>query len=146
MNPEVELPADFEQKLEACFDFIRSQFLEPGANKDPRRLISIAMQALTQFLTSLDAQLADLAESEIFIQAVALMSVVYHLSGYSPGEWFADLKIDMSRAYIAIVLLYRIGAVQEAAEAAAAAVAVPAPAPESVAPAADVTLDPNAVH
>ena len=55
-------------------------------------------------------------------------------AAYSPGEWFAELKTDMTRAYVAIALLLRIGDL-----------VAPAATPVAV-PSVDAASDPNAVH
>lgn len=105
---DVEAPENFDAEVETCLETIRAQFVDPTSKKGPSQMIGIAMSALTTLLTRLNKDAADLAEAGILLQAVALSSVIYHLSTYSPGEWMHEVKSDFERAYGAIGLLLKL--------------------------------------
>ena len=110
----VSLPEDLPQQVEACLEFLRGQFLDPTDKKEPGQMISVAMSAYTQLLSKLCPAAMDLAESGILLQSAALSTTIYFVNGVTPGEWVKESTEDFTRAYVAILMLLKLGDAQDA--------------------------------
>lgn len=109
----ITLPEDLPQQVEACLEFLRGQFLDPTDKKEPGQMISVAMSAYTQLLSKLCPAATDLAESGILLQSAALSATIYFVNGVTPGEWVKESTEDFTRAYVAILMLMKLGDAQD---------------------------------
>lgn len=110
---DLEFPADLDQLIEAALETLRAQLNDPIAPPPVGQMIGIAMSTLDQLLAKVSPGGHDLAEAGILLQAVALKTVIYYVSTFTPGDWFHETTTDIKRALAAIELLVVIAKAED---------------------------------
>lgn len=118
---DVNFPIDLDEQIEAALETLRAQLNDPINPPPTGRMIGIAMSTFDQLLKKVSPAGHELAEAGILLQAVALKTVIYFVSDFTPGEWFHESTVDIKRALLAIELLVVIAKAEEAAAPAAEA-------------------------
>ena len=105
---ELNFPEKFDETVEAALDVLRAMMNDPTTKLKPEQQVETMVKGMVRLLMSIDTEAAGLDEARIMMQTVGLMSAVYYLNMFSPGEWVQETTTDFKRAYTAILLLKKL--------------------------------------